>query len=179
VVAGRPNKLENRSAGHAPLDREILMTLKSCGALVCASCALLACGTGTPSGASAQQCNPNSCQVKVTVAGNCSSAGDITVVPDTLPVSREFHQIKIHWEIQTDGFKFAPEPNGITFTTPPLPPADEFHSANATAGGRKYNLTDANTASTPTDFKYNIQLLRNDGSACARKDPFIRNAAPS
>ncbi len=58
-------------------------------------------------------------------------------------------------------------PTASRFTTPPLPPANEFHSANATAGGRKYNLTDANTASTPTDFKYNIQLLRADGSACA------------
>jgi hypothetical protein len=156
----------------------IVMTLRAPGTLMRSSCALLACGIAVVSGAvTAQQCNPNSCQVRITVTGNCSNAGDITVAPDTLPVPRQFHQLKIHWEVQTEGFKFASAPNGVTFTTPPLPPANEFHSANATAGGRKYNLTDANTAGTPTDFKYNIQLLRADGSACAPKDPFIRNGA--
>lgn len=156
------------------------MNIRACGLLACAVPALLACGPGAPPGsgsAAAAQCNPNSCQVKVTVAGSCSNAADISVQPDTLPVPREFHQLKIHWEVQTQGFKFAPEPNGITFTTEPLPPANEFHSPNATADGRKYSLTDANTAAAPTNYKYNIQLLRADGSACARKDPFIRNGA--
>ena len=44
----------------------------------------------------------------------------------------------------------------ITFTTPPLPPPNEFNSPNATAGGKKYNLTDENTPgpATGTDYKY-------------------------
>ena len=155
------------------------MTRKVSISVAVATIFLLSCGKdGAPGGgAAAQQCNPNTCQVKVTVAGNCSNASDITVVPDTLPVPKAFHQLKIHWEIQNDGFTFANEPNGITFTTPPLPPSNEFHSPNATAGGRKYNLTDANTATVPTPFKYNIQLKRADGSACALKDPVIRNGS--
>lgn len=141
---------------------------------------LLSCGKdGVPGGgdASAQQCNPNSCQVKVTVAGTCSNPGDITVEPDLLPVPKEHHHLKIHWEIVTAGFKFVPEPGAITFTTPPLPPPNEFHSANTTANGRRYNLTDENTATVPTSHKYEVHLKRDNGTLCAVKDPVIRNGS--
>jgi len=131
-----------------------------------------------PGGVAGANCNPNQCQLKVKVANNCASPSDVTIEPDTMPVSRQFHQVKMHWDIETTGFKFAQEPDGITFTTAPLPPANEFHDANATASNTKYNLTNANTATTQTDYKYNVKLLRADGTACAVKDPFIRNGAP-
>jgi len=130
-----------------------------------------------PGGAASANCNPNQCQLKVKVANNCASASDITVEPDTMPVPRQNHQVKMHWDIETAGFKFVQEPDGITFSTAPLPPANEFHDANATANNTKYNLTNANTATTPTDYKYNVKLTRSDGTACAVKDPFIRNGA--
>jgi len=153
------------------------MTLRSLISIVVASYALLACGQSTTGGGgvAAAECKPNSCQIKVTVANNCNTADDITVDPPTMPVPRENHQLKMHWEIVTSGFTFVTEPDGITFTTPPLPPAEEFHDPNATAGGTKYNLTNANN--TTETYKYNIRLLRSNGQPCPVKDPFIKNGA--
>ena len=146
---------------------------------VVASVGLVACAqeSSPPGGVASANCTPNACTIVVKVTGNCSAASDITLDPDTMPVPKENHQVKMHWDLQTSNFKIAQEPDGITFTTPPLPPPGEFHSPNLAANGTKYNLTNANSATVPTQYKYNIQLLRADGTKCARKDPFIRNGA--
>lgn len=154
------------------------MALKLMVAVIVTGFSILGCAQNAPPGGSAlASCNENQCKITVTVTGNCSAATDIKVDPDTMPVSKEFHQVKMHWDIETPGFKFAPEPNAITFTAPPIPPAGEFHDGNVTANGTKYNITNANTASSPINYKYNVRLLRADGSACTPKDPLIRNGA--
>jgi len=140
--------------------------------------ALPGCGqkeSATPGSTAAAGCTPSNCKVAVTVTGNCSSANDISVSIDPLPVPREHHNLKIAWDIQTPGFKWVAAPNGITFTTPPIPPAGEF--TNAHDNGDKYDIKDANTQTVPTPFKYDIHLMRNDGSLCAVKDPSIRNGS--
>jgi hypothetical protein len=157
------------------------MTPKALVSVGIASFLLLACTNDSPSGGGtvATECNPNQCKITVKVANNCNSANDITVDVPTMSVPKRHKQIKMHWEFdaQSSGFKFAREPNGITFTTAPQPPPDEFHDPDATAGDTKYSLTNANTPETPTEYKYNIQVLRADGSSCPRKDPVIRNGA--
>jgi hypothetical protein len=123
-------------------------------------------------------CTPNNCKVAVTVTGTCTSPGDITVAPDPLPVPKANHNQKIDWEIQTNGYKWVPAPNGITFTVPPIPPANEF--TNPHDNGTKYDLTDTNSPTPngqPIDYKYDIHLQRDDGTACAVKDPTIRNGS--
>lgn len=139
---------------------------------------LLGCGqkeSATPGSTGAFSCTPSNCRVAVTVTGDCSNASNISVNIDPLPVPREHHNLKIAWDIQTTGFKWVAAPNGITFTTAPIPPAGEF--TNAHDNGDKYDITDANTQTTPTLFKYDIHLMRNDGSLCAVKDPSIRNGS--
>ena len=131
----------------------------------------------TGGGAAADECRPNQCTVVVTVANNCSTAANITVNIPTMKVPRVHKQIQMDWELATGGFRFAREPNGITFTTAPLPPANEFHHPNAHTNDTKYKLTNANSPDTPTEFKYNIRLLRADGSMCPLKDPVIRNGS--
>jgi hypothetical protein len=143
--------------------------------LVATTSLLFACGAMLDGGASGQPCTPVNCKIEVKVAGQCSSPADITVDRDVLPVPRGNHQQKIEWRIGTPGFTFAAAGAGITFTTPPLPPSGEF--SNPHSNGQKYDITDENSATTPTDYKYNIQLLRADGSPCARKDPVIKNGA--
>ncbi len=142
--------------------------------LVAMTSLLLACGAMLDGGAS-DPCTPVNCKIEVTVAGQCNSPADITVDHDELPVKRGNHQQKIEWRLVTPGFSFAAAGTGITFTKPPLPPAGEF--GNPHSNGQKYDLTDENSATTPTKFKYNIQLLRADGSLCARLDPVIKNGA--
>jgi len=140
--------------------------------------ALLGCaqmGSAQPSSASAAGCTPSNCRVIVTVTGDCSNANQISVNIDPLPVPRQHHNLKIAWDIQTPGFKWAPAPNGITFTTPPIPPAGEF--TNHHDNGDKYDVTDANNQTVPTLFKYDIHLMRSNGSPCAVKDPSIRNGS--
>jgi hypothetical protein len=161
------------------MEGENEMTAKALVLAAVASLVQLGCGQGPApgGGTAAAGCNPNQCKITVTVVNNCNSAGDITVDVPTMSVPKQHKQIKMHWELATAGFKFAREPDGITFTTAPLPSADEFHHPNATAGDTKYSLTNANSQETPTEFKYNIQVLRADGSSCPRKDPIIRNGA--
>lgn len=123
-------------------------------------------------------CTPNNCKVVVTVTGTCSNPGDITVDQDPLPVPKANHNQKIDWDIQTNGFKWVPAPNGITFTVPPIPPATEFTHPHD--NGTKYDLTDTNSPTPngqPSDYKYDIHLQRSDGTLCAVKDPTIRNGS--
>jgi len=129
-------------------------------------------GTGT---VQAFSCTPSNCKVEVTVTGDCSNPANINVSIDPLPVPRQNHNLKIDFDIQTSGFKWVSAPNGIAFTTAPLPPPDEF--TNPHDNGNKYDITDANTQTTPTSFKYDIHLQRSDGTLCAVKDPSIRNGS--
>ena len=138
---------------------------------------LMACGQPqsqqTSSAPASLNCTPNNCKVAVIVSGDCSNAANITLNPDQLPVPKIHHHIKIDWEIQTAGFKWVPAPGGITFTTPPLPPSGEF--TNPHDNGAKYDLTDENTATSSTPYKYGVHLQRSNGTLCAVKDPFIVN----
>jgi hypothetical protein len=121
-------------------------------------------------------CTPNNCKVAVTVTGDCANPANINVNPDTLSVPKANHNQKIEWNIQTDHFNFVPAPNGIRFTTRPIPPATEF--TNPHGNGKKYDLTDTNSPTPngrPIDYKYDIHLQRDNGTPCAVKDPTIRN----
>jgi hypothetical protein len=131
-----------------------------------------AAGSGSPQ---AFSCTPSNCKVAVTVTGDCSNASQISVSIDPLPVPRQFHGLKIDFDIQTNGFAWVDQPNGITFTAPPIPPAGEFTNPHNNA--RHYDITDANTQTVPTPFKYDIHLKRDNGTLCAVKDPSIANGS--
>jgi hypothetical protein len=135
--------------------------------------AMSGCGKEQPVSSSPGllNCTPNNCKVAVTV-GDCTNAATITVTPDQLPVPKGNHHIKIDWEVQS-GYKWVPAPNGITFPTPP--PPNEF--TNPHDNGSKYDLTDENSATVPTPYKYNIHLQKDDGTLCAVKDPSIVNGS--
>ncbi len=135
--------------------------------------ALTGCGQmQTFDSTAAVGCTPSTsnCRIAVTVTGNCSDPAQITVLPERLPVPRGNHNMKIAWDIQNSGFKWVAAPNGITS----LPPG-EF--SNPHDNTDKYDITDLNSATAPTPFKYEIHLQRSDGSLCAVKDPFIVNGS--
>jgi hypothetical protein len=153
------------------------MTPKVYASAVVTMLALIGCwqpqsqpSSGSPG---ALNCTPNNCKVAVVITGDCTNAANITLNPDQLPVPKANHHIKIDWDIQTAGFKWVAAPGGITFTTPPLPPAGEF--TNPHDNGSKYDLTDENTATTRTPYKYGVHLRQDNGTLCAVKDPFIIN----
>jgi hypothetical protein len=120
--------------------------------------------------AEALPCNNGVCKLDVTVTGgSCASPANITVAPDPLPVPKGSPN-KIEWTIQTNGYTWAPAPNGITSLPSPM-----FTNPHNTGNGKKYDIQDANTNPTPTDYKYDIRLMGPDGTRCAVKDPTIKN----
>jgi hypothetical protein len=132
--------------------------------------ALVACGQPTGVGKPALPCNSGVCKLDVTVAaGGCADPANITVSPDPLVVSGANN---IEWTIKTDAYTWVPAPGGITG----LPPA-QFSNAHDTGNGKKYDIHDANTDASPTDYKYGINLKDANGNLCAVKDPTIRNGS--
>jgi hypothetical protein len=156
------------------------MAPRNLASAVLATFALVGCGQQqSPTGSGSPgplNCTTSNCKVAVTVTGDCANAANIKVTPDTLPVPKNNHDLKIDWDIQTAGFKWVPAPKiGITFTTPPIPPDGEFK--NPHDNGNKYDLTDTNSQTVPTPYKYDIHLQKDDGTLCAVKDPTIVNGS--
>jgi len=138
---------------------------------IAATIALQACGQreSTP-GAGALPCNNGVCKIDVTITNNdCSSAANIVVVPDPLPVPAGSSN-NIEWTVQS-GFTWVAAPGGITSLPPTI-----FTNPQVTGNGRKYSLKDANPETQPTPHKYDVHLQK-DGTNCAVKDPTIRNGS--
>ena len=132
--------------------------------------ALIACGQPTGVGTAAGPCNSGVCKVDVTVSdAGCADPNNITVLPDPLPVHGSNN---IQWTIQTNQYTWVAAPGGITG----LPPA-MFTDAHDTGNGKKYDIHDANTDASPTDYKYGVNLKDPNGNLCAVKDPTIRNGS--
>lgn len=137
---------------------------------IVATLALIACTTGIDG--SSLPCNSGVCKLEVSVAAaGCANPANITVTPDPLPVPKGSPN-KIEWTIKTDGYTWVAEPGGVTGL-----PAGMFKNPHATGSGKKYDIHDDNTDSSPTDYKYAIHLTAPNGSLCAVKDPFIRNGS--
>ena len=132
--------------------------------------ALVACGQPTGVGKPVLPCNNGVCKLDVTVAAaGCVDPANITVSPDPLVVSKGSPN-KIEWTIQTDRYTWVPAPGGITGLPPGM-----FTNAHDTGNGKKYDIHDANTDASPTDYKYGVNLKDPNGNLCAVKDPTIRN----
>jgi hypothetical protein len=118
--------------------------------------------------ASAAKCEGNGtvCTLAVT-APECA----VTVKPEYLIVTGK--NVKLRWVIQTKGYTF-PETKGIFFKEKySAGYASEFDNCrrvNATT----WECTDKN-AKPPMFFKYGVNVLKPDNSACKTLDPTIFN----
>jgi hypothetical protein len=105
-------------------------------------------------------CTGGTCFAVIDVR-NCA-AGDMSVTPDTLVVTAPN---SIQWTLNTAGLKFPA--NGIVVQ------GTGFGNPTVTGNGKKFVLFDDHSALGT--FKYTVNLVRDDGTACAPYDPFISN----
>jgi hypothetical protein len=106
------------------------------------------------------------CVVTVSVTA-CADKG-VTVDRDELVVKRE-KNAQIEWKMATTGYDFAGKGKGIVFKSP-----DSGKELEDEQPGKKsYKWKTRNNA--PGKFKYDVEVLKEDGTSCARLDPYVVN----
>jgi hypothetical protein len=110
----------------------------------------------------------------VNVAVNSCVKDGSGIVADPDPVKVAPGEKTMLWVINTQGFKF-PKRDAITFK-PETKAASDKHIGPCKARGTDDTMFECkNKNNAPATIKYNITVLKKDGSACATKDPIIIN----
>ena len=105
-------------------------------------------------------CNGGVCKAWITVV-DCDK-GYLPVNPDPIRVPETNN---IEWTIDTDGYKFPA--NGIVVD------GGGFTGGHVTGNGKKFVLHDPYR---PGYYKYTVNIVRDNGTACKPYDPFIHNS---
>lgn len=132
--------------------------------LYCAAVTLILSGCAQqPRYAAQSPCNRGVCKVLVTV-DDCNASGGIWVNVDPVPVDKPN---KIEWTMDTEGFRFADK--GIVIARDQNVDFDQYMRVS---NGKKFTVRDRYKTQR-VQFKYTINVVRDDGSSCAPYDPTI------
>lgn len=89
------------------------------------------------------------------------------VVQDVVDLTKQPRNVKIRWEMRTDGWVFTEQ--GIVITNP----GEQFSEPNRSANGRAFHWKDKNDDSK--QYKYSIFVAPEKGGDGIELDPGINN----
>lgn len=96
------------------------------------------------------------------------SEGNVSCVPDPVPVGKSWRTVVIHWNMQTAGWM-------ITGIAAPggEPLDDEVFYSSKKEGKTDWKIKDKNSAIK--DYEYEVQVSNTVTGECKAHDPVIRN----